>query len=99
MDETEQDALRRKLLAYPGIDVGNVEQHIWRYRERADKKDELLASGFSNRLAENWLDRSGYPRPPGWHSVFFYAGSNTPGLHYVVWGIGIAGLFIWFWSR
>jgi len=63
MDEAERDALRRQLLTYPGIHAGNVEEHIWRYEERATQKAELLGRGFSNRLAEKWLDGSGYPRP------------------------------------
>jgi hypothetical protein len=99
MDESEKDALRRRLLTYPGIDAGNVEEHIWRYEERASQKVELLHRGFSNRLAEKWLDGSGYPRPPGWHSVFFYPGSAIPRIRYVVFSIALVALLIWLGGR
>ena len=43
---------------------------------REMEKRALLKQGLSNARAETLLYRRGYPRPPGWHSVFFYAGSN-----------------------
>ena len=49
------------------------------YEERAKVKKHLMAErGMSNTLAEVFLERQGFPRPPGWHSVFFYPGSNRP---------------------
>jgi hypothetical protein len=46
-------------------------------RERV-KQSIIREHGFSNAAAESFLDRAGYPRPPGWHAVLFYPGSYQP---------------------
>jgi hypothetical protein len=56
------------------------------YEDREQLKQALLQErGYSNALAEVFLDRKGYPRPPGWHSVFFYPGSGRPRNVVVFW--------------
>jgi len=30
------------------------------------------------------LDRRGFPRPPGWRTVFFYPDGNIPRIKYLV---------------
>ena len=45
---------------------------------------------YSNALAESLLDRKGYPRPPGWHAVFFYPGSYQPRMNSLAWFIALA---------
>lgn len=71
----------------------NVEDHIPEVM-RGDQKAALLKRGFSNALAESWLDRAGYSRPPGWHSVFFYPGSMRPRNGFVCWLI-IITIAVW----
>lgn len=77
-DPSATDALRRRLLQYPGIDDTNVDDLLFLYEGRAEAKQQLRNRGCNNALAEAYLDRQGYPRPPGWHSVFFYPDSNRP---------------------
>lgn len=62
---------------------------------REGQKAELIRRGFSNALAEAWLDRSRYPRPPGWHSVFFYPGSMRPRNTTVFW-LAVLAAITWF---
>ncbi|MBD3618822.1 MAG: hypothetical protein LPK58_07950 [Gammaproteobacteria bacterium] len=76
MDNNERQALRKMLLQYPDVTEETVDEQIYAYEQREVVKKALIEDrGFSNALAEAWLDRSGYPRPPGWKSVFFYPGS------------------------
>jgi len=63
--------------------------------DRNDQKSELRRRGFSNASSEAWLDRSGYPRPPGWRAVFFYPGSMRPRNAVLFW-LGVLGSIIWF---
>ena len=58
--------------------MDDVEKILEIYEARSEKKEELLERGLTNALAEHSLDRLGYPRPAGWHSVFFYPGSSRP---------------------
>ena len=79
MKAKDTEALRRRLLTYSGATVEEVEKQLYAYEQREEEKDALMsARSMSNALAEAVLDRKGYPRPPGWHSVFFYPGSNRP---------------------
>lgn len=71
----------------------NVEEPIPE-EMRKDQKAALLRRGFSNARAESWLDRAGYLRPPGWHSVFFYPESMRPRNSFVCWFIIIA-IAVW----
>ncbi|PKQ04220.1 MAG: hypothetical protein CVT73_13970 [Alphaproteobacteria bacterium HGW-Alphaproteobacteria-12] len=85
MDEHEREILRQRLMTYPGATREVVEQQIDLYVDRGEKKRGLVEDRrMSNAMAEVFLDRSGYPRPPGWHSVFFYPGSNRPRNVYVI---------------
>lgn len=85
MDEQEKDVLRRRLLSYPEATSESVEQQLYVYEERGSEKQAvMLDRGMSNALAEAYLDKRGYPRPPGWHSVFFYPGSGRPRNGYVL---------------
>jgi hypothetical protein len=61
-----------------------VERQTLQYEERETLKQSLTNDrGMSNALAETFLDRQGWPRPPEWHSVFFYPDSNQPRWQYV----------------
>ena len=84
-DPSVTDALRRRLLQYPGIDDTNVDDLLFLYEDRAEAKQQLRDRGCNNALAEAYLDRQGYPRPPGWHSVFFYPDSNRPRNSTLLW--------------
>ena len=79
LDEKKTETLRRRLLTYPGVTPESVEDLLAAYEERALAKENLMENrGMSNAMAEAFLDRQGYPRPPGWHSVFCYPDSNRP---------------------
>ena len=85
MNEQEREALHQRLLTYPGATPESVEQQLYAYEQRESVKQTVMQDrGMSNALAEAYLDRTGYPRPPGWHSVFFYTGSNRPRNGYVL---------------
>jgi hypothetical protein len=71
-------ALKKRLLEYPGTTEEQSERQIENLLDRANLKAALLGQGYSNALAEVVLDRKGYLRPPGWHSVFFYPDSYRP---------------------
>lgn len=95
MDDTSREKFRRKLHQYPGASEEQVEEELERYEVREVQKRELLDRRFSNAKAEAWLDRSGYPRPPGWHSVFFYPGSMRPRNIVVFWVVVAAAVVAW----
>jgi hypothetical protein len=94
-NEESRRRLRAKLLKYPGTTEANVDEQLHHYEMRDDQKSTLLERGFSNALAEAWLDRAGYPRPPGWHSVFFYPGSSRPRNAVLFWLV-ILAIAAWF---
>ena len=76
MDEITRNRLRKRLLQYPGATEESVERGLFAYEDREEEKRALIENRqFSNALAEPYLDRKGYPRPPGWHTVFFYTES------------------------
>jgi len=54
--------------------------------ERENFKKRLISErNLSNSMAEKFLDLQGWPRPEGWHSVFFYPDSIKPrGLFIVI---------------
>ena len=85
LTDEEADVLRMRLLQYPDVDESNVDREVAVYALRKEAKAELLRRDFGNALAEASLDRQGWPRPPGWHSVFFYPGSNRPRNGYLFW--------------
>ena len=95
MNESEKEKLRQRLRQYPDTTDESVELEIAAYEDREAAKQELINRGFSNALAEAHLERQGYPRPPGWHSVFFYPGSSRPRNPVLVWLVVIVGV-VWF---
>ena len=96
MTDAEYEKLRAQLLTYPGIDQSNVDQHIGELEHRAEVKAHLVNDrGFPNALAERWLDVRGHPRPPGWHAVFCYPGSNRPRNRYVLLFVMAAAAVYW----
>ena len=95
MNEIEREKLRVRLLSYPGATQNIVEAELDAHEEREVEKRALLQQRhFSNALAERFLDRKGFPRRPGWHSVFFYPGSFRPRNMAVFWLIVIA-VIVW----
>ena len=79
MNETEKDEPKDNLLQHPDVTNENTDDKISVYQRRNEEKRVLIEErGFSNIMAESYLDKIGYPRPPGWHSVFFYPDSNRP---------------------
>ncbi len=85
MNEQEIETLHQRLQTYPGATPESVEQQLATHEERESEKQVVMQNrGMSNALAETYLDKMGYPRPPGWHSVFFYPGSNRPRNGYVL---------------
>lgn len=59
-------------MQYPAMTEEKAQMMLSAYEERVEEKWLLKKQGYPNALAEVVLDRRGYPRPPGWHSVFFY---------------------------
>ena len=99
MDEQERVELKRRLLQYPGATADSVESDLYAYEQRENEKRALISERrMSNALAETVLDRKGYPRPPGWHSVFFYPGSNRPRNRMLLL-VGVASAVYWFFTR
>lgn len=93
MDEQERDTLRGQLLACRGVSDETVEIEINHYEERESEKSHMIEiRGASNAIAESFLDKSGYKRPRGWHSVFFYPGSNRVRNKNVFFAITIAAV-------
>lgn len=93
--EERRGRRRDELLKYPGISDANVDEQLHHYEARDVQKTALLERGLSNVLAEAWLDRSGYPRPPGWNSVFFYPGSSRPRNAVLFW-LALLAAAAWF---
>lgn len=68
--------MRRRLVKRFAKDDPAVESALETHDERARIKQQLVRErGMSNIAAEHVLDREGYPRPLGLHSLFFYPGS------------------------
>ena len=66
----ERDRLRQRLMQYRGATEESVADELEMHEERAEVKKHLMAErGMSNTLAEVFLERQGYPRPPGWHLI------------------------------
>ena len=79
MNETEKQGPREHLPQDPDLANETTDEKINVYQQRSEEKKVLIEErGFSNIMAESYLDKIGYPRPPGWHSVFFYPDSNRP---------------------
>ena len=71
--------MRARFAAYPNFSPEAVDRHVARLLERDDRKAQLIGEqGLTNAQAEAALDREGFPRPPSWHSVFFYPDSWRP---------------------
>ena len=99
MNNLEREELTKRLLQYPGVTVETIEKHLDAYEAREELKRTLIEQHkYSNALAEAFLDRKGYPRPPGLHSVFFYPGSNRPRNLAVFWLIVLI-VAIWFFVK
>ncbi len=85
LSEADELALRKRLAEYPGATDESIDDAIYAYEERLELKQHLrMDLRLSNARAEFTLDRKGYPRPPGWHSVFFYPDSNRPRNKYLL---------------
>ena len=99
MSETGKEEPGKPLLQHPGVTDENTDEKISVYQPRNEEKKILTEErGFSNIMAESYLDRIGYPRPPGWHSVLFYPDSNRPRTTFVIWLV-VALSVAWFVYR
>ncbi len=96
MDSQQKERMRSLLMQYPGANENTVEEQLATYEGREKfKKDLISERGFSNTLAERFLDKQGWSRPPGWHSVFFYPGSSRPRNNVIFW-LTVIGIAAWF---
>ena len=96
MEESARSKMKQKLLQYPDAAEAEVEDRLDKYEEREIFKNTLIEErGFSNSQAEKFLDRQGFPRPPGWHSVLFYPGGTSlrPGVVILLVAI-VAGIWM-----
>jgi hypothetical protein len=81
---TPEAMARSRAVVEAAVVEALVERQTLQYEERETLKQSLTNDrGMSNALAEMFLDRQDWPRPPGWHSVFFYPDSNQPRWQYV----------------
>jgi hypothetical protein len=92
---TDQQRLAEIKLGDPRINDIEARQYLEVLRDRYERKQELLEQGMSNQLAERFLDHQGWARPFGWHTVFFYPGSNRIRTRYVVFFTVATALFFW----
>ena len=95
MTDANKEKLKKRLSEYPGATEESIEKLSEALEERAEFKANIMKErGFSNKMAEKYLDIQGYPRPPGWNSVLLYPGSMSPrpGTYLVV-GVIIIGFF------
>jgi hypothetical protein len=99
MNDSEWQELKRRLLRYPGATEDSVEKLFDVYQEREKVKRSFIEQRrCSNALAETYLDRKGYPRPPGLHSVFFYPGGYRP-RNLVVFWLAVLIAVTWFFTK
>tara|TARA_B110000037_G_C17059160_1_gene481110 strand:- start:368 stop:748 length:381 start_codon:yes stop_codon:yes gene_type:complete len=95
IDDEQKIKLRKTLSTYPGTNEQDVENQLNLLIERFHTKEQLINErGFSNSQAEVFLDAKGMLRPPGWHSVFFFPGSNRLRNKYIVYLLFIFTLLI-----
>jgi hypothetical protein len=95
--DLERQKLRELLLQYSGANEKDVEDQIVAYEQRAEMKQDLMhGRGMSNVMAEMYLDRKRIPRPPGWHSVFFYPGGGVPRIRYVALIVVVGATWLFF---
>lgn len=93
MNHTERDKLKKRLLQYPDSTEESVNIEIATYEQRQIDKEALINErGLSNAQAEVYLEKTGYPRPPGWHSVFFYPGSYRPRNIIIIWVVIVVSI-------
>jgi hypothetical protein len=79
LSKDERERMRQRLRAFGQLSEEEIEERLRRLEERAQVKRHLIQErGFSNEVAEAYLDRARYLRPPGWHPVVFYPGSYRP---------------------
>jgi hypothetical protein len=99
MNETEKEGPKDNLLQQPDVTYETTDEKINVYQQRSEEKKVLTEErGFSNIMAESFLDKLGYPRPPGWRSVFFYPDSKRPRPAVVIWLVVALGV-AWFIYR
>ena len=99
MNKEQKAKIRTILMQYPDTTEESIEQELIVFEQREELKKNLMTDrGFSNTLAERFLDKQGWSRPPGWHSIFFYPGSNTPRSNVIIFPAAIFILiwFVWF---
>lgn len=86
---------RQLLSSYLGANNESVDDAIDALVGRYEEKWLLLRErGLSNSAAEIFLDRHCYPRPPGWHSVFFYPDSLLPRRKYLILLVALTLFFV-----
>lgn len=74
----------------------NIEIATYKQRQ-IDKEASINGRGLSNAQAEVYLEKTGYPRPPGWHSVFFYPASYRP-RNIIIWAVIVVSILIFITS-
>ena len=77
MNEADEQKLRKRLLSYPNATEEIVNIEIEAHKERQKLKEDLINNrGFSNALAEVYLDRTGYPKDKGTQTLIITKAPN-----------------------
>jgi hypothetical protein len=93
LSDEERFALIKK--GDPRFTDEQAHDYLEALRSRFEQKQAFIERGFSNKLAEHALDRQGWPRPWGWHTVFFYPDSNLMRTQYLVILVATVGFLVW----
>jgi len=94
-DLSEELRLEMIMKSDPRFSEGQAIEYLDTLRQRYEQKQAFLVRGFSNQLAERSLDKQGWPRPSGWHTVFFYPDSNRLRTRYVAVLLVVSVVIIW----
>jgi hypothetical protein len=73
----------------------DASEYLYSLFGRHEQKQQFLARGFSNRMAEKALDRQGWNRPFGWRTVFIYPDSNRVRTRYLFLAVAVIALVVW----
>ena len=94
-DFSDEERIRLACADDPRLDQVTAEKYLNVLEQRFDQKSGLINRGISNSMAEKFLDRQGWPRPPGWNSVFCYPGSNRMRTRYIVIVVVTVAIVVW----
>ena len=94
-DMSDDDRVAYVVKHNPDMTADQAADYVSALFGRYEKKQELRSREMSNRMAEKFLDRQGWPRPFGWRTVFVYPDSNSLRWRYWLILAAVVGYFLW----